>query len=471
MTKKLLLATLVILALFSVPTLVLAESPISINYQIVQDITSSEGVAEYALTLKNNEPYQYTAFLSGEPSYWRYEFEKEKIVLRPNSEETIYMIVRPPKDVRIGSHSLKISANDKNGVPLGRASIKVNIDTDITPLDVAINLPTEMGPAERIPFSMILENQDIKTLNNIRVTLSSSLFDIVYEFEADTLKPLETKTVNGEILAKPYAEEGKYRILIKGTADGKTVASELFNVNVPSKPYLDVQDSVSQTFLTTTHTSTLKNLGNTKLEDSHRLTFSGLQRFLITTDPSPSKILLLKDAKEYEWDINIAEGESVTLTYSISYVWPFVAAVVIVFLVVVFHAKKQQAVDLEKKITQAKGDEDGPKALKVQLRLKNNRNKTYKNVLLEDFIPGTMRLVEQFGTLKPLVVKREEGTTKLVWKFEKIGPKEERFVTYGLRAAIQIIGKAELQPAKVTFAPKDDTLVSIRSNSIEISSK
>ncbi len=475
MVKKYVLLVLAVLIAVSTFTVVKAETPIAITYQIVQDITTSEGTAEYSMTLANNDNYQHTVLLSGSPSYWLFTFEKDKVILRPYEEKTISLTVRPPKDIRIGSHLLKINAKEKSGAPLGAATIKVNIDSMITPLHVTLDLQKEITPAERVPFSMIVENRDIRTLGDIKVTFSSSLFDMPYEFKVDSLRPLETKTVQGDVIAKAQSPAGVYKIYMKGIAGTRPVSSSNFQVTVLKKPLLDVQKQTESSFLTSTHVATIKNLGNAEFKGSvYSAEFVGLERFFISADPSPATISKTvvegKNADKYDWDATLAEGASTTITYSVSYIWPFAAAIVLVFLIVLFfHRASRQGLEVDKSIVQSRESKDGPKALRIQLTIKNHSNKNYKNVVLEDVIPTPMRLVEEFNTAEPAVVKQSIGLTKIVWKFDGISAKEELIVMYGLRAGLKVIGKITLPPAKITYLNKD-RLVEEKSNSVYVAS-
>ena len=113
---------------------------------------------------------------------------------------------------------------------------------------------------------------------------------------------------------------------------------------------------------------------------------------------------------------------------------------------------------------------EGEKELKIMLSVRNQGRRTIKNVIVKDTIPPLARVIKEFDTLTPEIKIKSSGT-ELIWKLEKIRPREERLLTYKIKPLIDVIGKLKLPKSYFTYDSRLGRKRKVVSKSISITGK
>ena len=112
----------------------------------------------------------------------------------------------------------------------------------------------------------------------------------------------------------------------------------------------------------------------------------------------------------------------------------------------------------------------GDKEMIVSLSLKNRSRRILKNVVVRDFVPAIAKVVRKFDTIEPQI-KRVETGTELLWKIERIKPREEVILTYRIKPVVEVIGSFTLPKAKFTYETRKGKSRRIASKTVTVRGK
>jgi hypothetical protein len=107
--------------------------------------------------------------------------------------------------------------------------------------------------------------------------------------------------------------------------------------------------------------------------------------------------------------------------------------------------------------------------LKMQISIKNMKNKTLKNVVVLEHIPPLIREVKDFGTMKGEIVKIK-GKRYIKWVIDELKPKEELFLSYKVRTSLEVIGDLVFDPTEVRYMDNDKEKT-VKSNVLIVSTE
>jgi len=107
------------------------------------------------------------------------------------------------------------------------------------------------------------------------------------------------------------------------------------------------------------------------------------------------------------------------------------------------------------------------KEIPVIIEIKNKSRQKMHNLMVQDFVPIMTKLMPRFETLKPKVKKTKKGI-ELTWKFDSIGPGEERVILYYLKPLVELTGELTLPPVKVIYYDESKNRRMLVSNELTI---
>ncbi len=194
---------------------------------------------------------------------------------------------------------------------------------------------------------------------------------------------------------------------------------------------------------------TVKNEGNVPINKSDvNLTVNGFNSlFLVGKSSSNGSAVLVNHSIEPSINF-LLPGQSITLSYSISY-YPIYLIVLIIILAFVIFFYFNRKVVLKKEVIEHKAV-DGFIDVKVALRLKNVSRKKIYSIELEDEIPPNSLKIAKAGQKEGKITKH--GNSMLIsWKEEELNPNDEIIVMYEVKSKVGIVGNFELGKANVKF--------------------
>ena len=200
-------------------------------------------------------------------------------------------------------------------------------------------------------------------------------------------------------------------------------------------------DSIRKNFLQQKHIVTLTNVGNTNAGNSYEIQMSTLDRIFTTSKPV-AETSNLQVGQQLSWDYELAQGETTTITYLISYIPILEIALSIVLLFYIVAWYYRQDVGIVKEI------ESHGNSLKVKLTARGSSRNMLKSVILEDYVPTPLKLQDNFGSVHPTAVKKESGKVRVVWRIDNLYPGDEKVFTYTMKSSLGLIGDVLLPAAK-----------------------
>jgi hypothetical protein len=244
----------------------------------------------------------------------------------------------------------------------------------------------------------------------------------------------------------PLLPPGKYNISVY-TNYNKNSSTLYFPVNI--LPYYRPIISKKSNFniFGGSSTITIKNSGNVPINRSDiNLTVGGFNSlFLISKSSSNSSAILVNNLLEPSIH-SLLPGQSITISYSVSY-YPIYLVILIIILAFVIFLYFNRKVVLKKEVIEHKAV-DGFIDIKVALRLKNvSRRKIYA-IELEDEIPPNSLKIAKAGQKEGKITKHGNNM-QISWKEEELNPNDEIIVMYEVKSKIGIVGSFELGKATV----------------------
>ncbi len=152
----------------------------------------------------------------------------------------------------------------------------------------------------------------------------------------------------------------------------------------------------------------------------------------------------------YSWLVPpLGPGEEITIKYRVV-VWKPVLAIVIIILLIYFFLRITLAPSISKRSKHIPGKE-----ILVSLEIKNRGFSEIKNVVITDFVPPMMQVLEKFETVKPKIRKSRKGC-ELVWTFDVLKPGEDRILIYRIKPILEIKGMLKLPSATMEYVVKTE---------------
>ncbi len=424
---------------------ILCEEQVDVKYQILKDITSSEGTAEYNIILTNNAKRELELDLAASPANWKFDFDQTAVKIAKGGVKNVLLKLTPPKDIMIGSYLITIYAKE-SGVEVGKVTLKVNIDTDLTPLKADFKLAQSLRAGERFVIEGDITNEDFNIYNSVRIEISGELISEKKIMELGSLNPLQKAHISESLQVISYLKPGKYHLNINGFTDNKRVSNNQFDIEIPSMGTLSAEEQIKVWPLVTKHTITITNIGNALLSESYSSKVFGFGKYFVRANPKPASITKTEDgSKELTWSTNLEPGATLVIVYATNYsIFVILAAAIFLVLFLIYVGKE---CTIQKTVLRGR-TEEGLKTIKVQIFIRNNTNRKISGLAIEDYVPTPLKVVhEKFGTLEPDAIKKDKGKIKLLWKVPELVAKEERILSYNIRSSLSIFGALRLPPA------------------------
>lgn len=329
-----------------------------------------------------------------------------------------------------------------------------------------VTMSRKMDPKDPIRVYVKLENQNKKTLNNVKVKLRSSVINKDYDI---SLKPLETKKLTFEAVIDPLTppQEDTMKVTVVSIEGPEVYQFELVSVPFTVVSYEDFEkDLVDETTtLKTIRTITLTNKGNAPYVDKYRLPTNLIHSMFTTSQPEALKL-----GTEFVWDLNLQKGETQTIVITTNY-RPLAFLILALAVLVVAYFIFRSPIIMTKQAAVVGTREGGISELKILLTIKNRSNSRVKSVNIIDLVPriATLKQDQEIGTVMPdKTIHNEIQGTLLKWNIDQIEPREERLISYKIQSKLSILGGVTLPVAVARFITEKGRTRNSNSNKTKI---
>lgn len=151
----------------------------------------------------------------------------------------------------------------------------------------------------------------------------------------------------------------------------------------------------------------------------------------------------------YSWAVpSLEPGETYQISYDIS-TWNAILIALILIAIVAYMFSYVFSVSIIKKHRYT-GPITKDKEITVLLEVRNRSRNEIRDVLVRDYAPAVVSVVEKFDTLRPML-RKVAGGTELVWKIDVLRPMDERILTYRIKPVIDIAGTLKLPKSYVRY--------------------
>tara|TARA_Y100000310_G_C20601254_1_gene773171 strand:- start:751 stop:1482 length:732 start_codon:yes stop_codon:yes gene_type:complete len=231
---------------------------------------------------------------------------------------------------------------------------------------------------------------------------------------------------------------------------------------------MDVSESVEDVsnFLYRDITVTKENNGNYIVGENYDLELGIIEKWFTRYSIRPT----YKDDFGSHWSFNLEPGEEYTINIKIDYRPLVIALIVIVVFILLMWYWMSKGVIIKKEVFKLKQTSEGISDFKILLHIKNNTNKTVKNIMLIEMLPRVINPLPKFGTLKPNNVQRGEKGVRMIWRIPELVKGEERIVSYDVEAKMKIIGQFMLPQAIVKYRTHRGRVLASKSNRLSVAS-
>ncbi|MCX8178217.1 MAG: hypothetical protein N3D75_00065 [Candidatus Aenigmarchaeota archaeon] len=442
--KKLLILVLFLMTISSAAAVV-------VDFTQVPDTLYTLEKSEVKFTIKNDGTKKDTYYIGIWPTNWVI-LEKYFVVLNPGESETITFTVEPPIDSNIGNVIFTVSARSTDTGDYGYKDIVLNIRRRTGTYISQLKLNQEiLNPGDTVVIQPLVVNLD-KTQSKT-VILTTKIFNggkLVHLMEEEVLvQPSSTKTVSFPFEIKNTYPYGNYNIQVFMTdVFGSPIHSKTASFII--RKYDDFRESktVEYGFLESVFTINITNKGN--IPDASYVvteTMPKISKYFFYPEKNPDSYEEVENRITYNWKIEgIDPDKTVTITYRLRFtnvaIAIFFTLLVISLLLTIFHKPT-----LMKKYSSVIKPE---KETLITLHVKNNSIREIEHIIVKDTIPSVFSIVKEFDTLKPEIKTTQTGTA-LIWKIDKLKPKEDRVLTYRIKPVVNIEGKPKLPKAHFSY--------------------
>ena len=442
--KGVIVFILILLAISSV-------SAVVIDFVQVPETLYTLEKSEIRFTIKNDGNKKDTYYIGIWPTNWVI-LEKYFVILNPGDSETLKFFVEPPIDTNIGNVIFTVSARSTDTSDYGYKDVVLNIRRRTGTYISQIKLNQEiLNPGDTMVIQPLVVNLD-KTQSKTIVVVTKIFKDekLINLLEEEVLiQPSSTKTISFPFEIKNTYEYGNYNIQVFLTdVYGSPIHSKTASFII--RKYDDFRENkkVEYGFLESTFIINVTNKGN--IPNASYIvteTMPKISKYFFYPDKQPDSYQENENSITYNWKIEGVDPErTVTIQYKLRFInvaiLTFLTLLLISLIITIFHKPTL----MKKYASSIKPD----KETLITLHVKNNSIREIENIIVKDTIPSVFSIIKEFDTLKPEIKTTQTGTV-LVWKIDKLKPKEDRVLTYRIKSVVNIEGNAKLPKAYFSY--------------------
>ncbi len=429
-----------------------AAFSLSYNLKSIKDTGYPGEDLIYNLTVYNdgNKTETVSIFL---PSAAKYSITPNNFQLEPGKSKVVKIEYTIPINANPGTYFLGIRVNGETT----NMHLNINVlrpESDYQKVEITSIRGGKFDPREGGTIMLVINNP---------VTAVNAKFELITPFGNQTKTMIlnkGTNTLTFDISAPDKTKPNDYPITVLMYVHG---IEKVYNSKINILGYSTCEITKikkSNIFMNRVEYKILNN-GTEKGTCEVKAYVSGINKLLLGSLTEGYKM----EGNEIVWNVEVNPDESKIVYYEITY-YSIYIAVIVAIGVTALYFWMVQTVKVKKSLIEYKKGK-GFMDLKLQISVKNTKNKTLKNIVVLEHIPTLVREVKEFGTMKGEIVKIK-GKRYIKWTIDELKPKEEIFLSYKVRTSLEVIGDLVFDPTEIKFKDNDREKV-IKSNLLIIS--
>jgi hypothetical protein len=323
--------------------------------------------------------------------------------------------------------------------------------------------PESIQPGKDYTVTVALENNLQESLSNVNVYVSSVLFE---EYDTVQLFAGQERDIEFSFPIESTSEPGDYELSARVFYGEELQGSEEVDFIVDLN--LDVSESVEDIskFLHRDITVTKTNNGNYVVGESYNIDLGTIESWFAKYSIRPT----YKDNTGSYWNFNLDPAEEYSIQIRVDYRPLVIAIIVIIVFILLMWYWMSKGVVIKKEVFKLKQTSEGISDFKILIHIKNNTNKTVKNLMMIEMLPRVINPLPKFGTLKPNNVQRGEKGVRMIWRIPELVKGEERIISYDVEAKMKIIGQFMLPQSMVKYRTHRGKVMASKSNRLSVAS-
>lgn len=325
----------------------------------------------------------------------------------------------------------------------------------IIELKDAFEIGTEEVDSESNSIKIYIKNKANFNFKEINAKFSSVFFDFEEKFD---LEPDEKKEFDVQLNKEDFKKlmAGFYTLNAEITVEDEKADVE--GIIKFTEKNLITSTTKEYGLIITTNIIKKVNEGNVVEKSETIIEKNIISRLFTSFSPEPDNVERQGATIYYTWARQINPGETLEITVKTNWLFPFMAILLVIIIVILVKRYSMTDLVLRKKISfvRTKG---GEFALKVSILV--NAKKYVERINITDRLPPLVKVHERFGGEQPSRV--DEKARRLEWNFEKLEAGEIRMISYIIYSKVGILGKFAL-PSAIVIYQKDGKIKEVESN-------
>ena len=377
-----------------------------------------------------------------------------RVDVKARESETTYFTITAPETARVMHSVIKVFVQSLNTGEISSDVLIISVKRKFALNIENITLNKESyKPNETLEAIVKIENKGGYSEEGY---LKFSIWknnEKQFEDEKEVrLGAWEVKNLNFSFDILTTHEPGEYEVKVTLlTKDGKEMGTISKPFYIEKVETYVIQKVETPFFLGKTVEFHIKNTGNSPITVDVK---EEIQRYLqpfLRYEVQPNSSLVEKEKAVLIWKVSLEPQEEKSISYSLHF-YPIVLLTIVVVILGYIGYILTFTVSI-RKISTYRGTLTPKKEITVSIEVKNRKRYEINNLVIEDFVPGIVKVVPEFATLKPSIKRTSEGTI-LTWKIPVLHPYEERILTYKIKPVVKIIGSIRLPRVKLRYKEK-----------------
>ena len=468
-------SVILIFLLVLLPIIVALENPLEISIQNTDNLIVAGTESIFNLNIKNNGIRDQTLTITPDklgvfPLSEIFDYiliEPSQVTIKSHQEKTIEIRVKTlpnlPKEGRYENTITIKSITDET------LQSELQLSMGIIPPEKSVNIQMDIEsqiiPGKPTPYQLILKNRGNIELTNLDVKIKSDFY--TEEFKVDILGKDSTLIKDLILTANPTSQEGESNLNIEVLQENLQKGSLLKQLTLTLNPDIQEERIVNKQFLATTIKIIKRNQGNSEVFKKIKYPVGSGNKLFTSTIPQ-AKLVEEYGREYYIWEFTLQPDNQFEVQIKNDYRVIFVIILFILFSTGLYAYFRNRSVLINKRVFRIKSDKEGVSQLKILLHLKNRTLKEIHHLKVKDFLPSSVKLHDDFGTLKPSKIEQNEKGVRLTWEVLTLEPGEERIIPYKVDTKLHSLGKLLLPNAVVQFREKNNKETENSSNKLTI---
>jgi hypothetical protein len=420
--------------------------------------------AYFTLNVTNTDIIEHQYVLSSSDLAWVVDTKDKvkKITLGAGESYLSELEIYPVKELPPGIYLVPLYVG---GDANEEVQLKVYLGSLTQPgysptVKVTVDMPAQVDPSASVSIKVLLQNLNALSLPGVKVKLSSEELPEFTQSTVVDIPALGTKEVEFSVTPNPHQQPKEYTLkfaLERFGEDFKVVEKDLEVVTLlPPFSVSLVEEKWS--YLKLFQGFEVKNGGNVLNTQEVKVPVSWMQAWLET---GVAEVKKEQGQRYFVWEITLGPNGSAAVYSAVDY--RFIVYVVIVLtLLIWFYMYASCPLIIKKNAIITKKDDEGALSeIKITLEVKNKSGKQVKDVNVADVVPayavyhkGGVEAEEMDASVRPQRVTHGKEGSQVIWSLADLDGKEQRVMSYHLKAKLNILGSISLPRATAEFMRK-----------------